>query len=204
MQFDKAEYASAAPAKTCVSCHSPTVDQYFEVGGRIVCSSCSDGLRLTGTGAKAFARAGLFGGVAALLGTVVWFAIIKLANMEIGLIAVGVGVLVGMAVRRGGRGLGGWKYQVLAMCLTYTSIISSYLPFVMRGLAQSGAGSTAFPVVLALSFAAPFFAGNVMGLIIIGIALYEAWKLNRRVPITGPFQIGNPVLPATVASPGST
>jgi hypothetical protein len=40
---------------------------------------------------------------------------------------------------------------------------------------------------------APFLAGfeNIMGLIIIGIGLYEAWKLNRRTPfeMTGPHQV---------------
>ncbi len=44
--------------------------------------------------------------------------------------------------------------------------------------------------MLAIAFAAPFLAGveNIMGLIIIAIGMYEAWKLNRRVElvITGP------------------
>jgi hypothetical protein len=44
-----------------------------------------------------------------------------------------------------------------------------------------------------------------MGWIIIGIALYEAWKLNRRVPITGPFRFGGGLsvpAPAPVTPPG--
>ena len=44
-----------------------------------------------------------------------------------------------------------------------------------------------------LACAAPFLAGvqNVIGIVIIGIGLYEAWKLNRRVPfeITGPHPV---------------
>jgi hypothetical protein len=39
----------------------------------------------------------------------------------------------------------------------------------------------------------PIFAGfsNIIGLIIIGIAVFEAWKLNRRVVlnIAGPFRV---------------
>ena len=41
--------------------------------------------------------------------------------------------------------------------------------------------------------AAPFLAGfeNIIGLLIIAIGLYEAWKLNQRlvVNITGPFEV---------------
>ena len=63
-------------------------------------------------------------------------------------------------------------------------------------------------VVLALLFmagillAVPFLAGveNIIGIIIIGIGLYEAWKLNRRqvFTITGPHTISRtPVAPAS-------
>jgi hypothetical protein len=48
-------------------------------------------------------------------------------------------------------------------------------------------------LLLAFASAAPFLAGfeNIMGLVIIGIGLYEAWKLNRRAvfTITGPHTI---------------
>jgi hypothetical protein len=48
-------------------------------------------------------------------------------------------------------------------------------------------------VVFALACAVPVLAGpeNFLGWIIIGIALYQAWKINRRVPleISGPYKI---------------
>jgi hypothetical protein len=33
---------------------------------------------------------------------------------------------------------------------------------------------------------------NIIGILIIGFGVYEAWKLNRRVPleIAGPFRLG--------------
>lgn len=47
--------------------------------------------------------------------------------------------------------------------------------------------------LLLLACAAPFLAGvqNIMGLVIIGIGMYQAWKLNRRMPlvITGPHTL---------------
>jgi hypothetical protein len=46
--------------------------------------------------------------------------------------------------------------------------------------------------VLGLSFVAPFLSGasNIIGIALIGIALYEAWKFNRSVPlvIDGPLR----------------
>lgn len=48
--------------------------------------------------------------------------------------------------------------------------------------------------LVALAAAAPFLAGieNVLGLLIIGFALFQAWQMNRRVPltITGPYAVG--------------
>jgi hypothetical protein len=52
-------------------------------------------------------------------------------------------------------------------------------------------------IVLAIAVVLPFLGGleNVIGLVIIAIGLYEAWKLNRRVPlvITGPHRVGKPL-----------
>jgi hypothetical protein len=50
-------------------------------------------------------------------------------------------------------------------------------------------------VALVLAFIYPFAAGieNAIGLLIIGFALYEAWRVNRYTPlqIEGPFQLGS-------------
>jgi hypothetical protein len=52
----------------------------------------------------------------------------------------------------------------------------------------------AFAAVFALALASPFLGGfqNIIGILIIGFALWEAWKMNRRVPIEveGPFRLG--------------
>lgn len=73
------------------------------------------------------------------------------------------------------------------------------------GEAQESArdqGEIAYPPIMAIgamlvlflfAMAAPFLAGfeNIIGLIIIGIGLYEAWKLNKRteIKINGPFNM---------------
>lgn len=250
LQFERAEFATPASGQTCAVCKTSITDTYFALGGAVVCPSCSERLMGRAGGRATFLRAWLWGGAAAVLGTIVWFAIVKLTGMELGLVAVAVGYAVGLAVRRGSYGRGGWKYQLLAMFLTYASIVSSYVPFVIKGLGEAAksehavqqakdgvpkdgvkkddgtpeataareeervraeAGkpkqkltlrdvALAVVVVFAIAFVSPFLAitSNFMGLIIIAIALYEAWKLNRRVPVTGPFRVGGALAAADV------
>ncbi len=236
LQFDKVD-APAGAGRVCAGCARPIFDEYFEIGGRVACRACSASLTGGAAGTRRFVRALMFGGGAALLSMIVWYAIIKFADMELGLIAIGVGLFIGMAVRRGAAGLGGWKYQALAMVLTYGAVTVCKVPLVYRAIvaadeqkkagadkvagsddAKAGAPKTdekeagaadgknpgapakaphlgtfllALMVLVGLALASPFFSigDNIMGIIIIGIALYEAWKLNKRVPIQGPFRL---------------
>jgi len=61
----------------------------------------------------------------------------------------------------------------------------------------------AIAFLLAIACIAPFLAGfeNIIGLVIIGIGLYEAWKLNRRsaLTITGPHTLARPPIQAAGA-----
>ena len=57
-------------------------------------------------------------------------------------------------------------------------------------------------MVMALAYALPIIVGtqNFLTLIIIGFALFEAWKINKRIPleITGPFRLP-PSAPGTAS-----
>jgi hypothetical protein len=234
MDFDKAEF-SPGGARSCKRCNRLIHDEYFESAGNILCRSCAEEFGAGGGGGLDFWRALAYGAGAAILGTILWFVIMKALDRELGLVAIAVGLFVGFAVRKGSLGRGGAKYQALAMALTYISITSSYVPFVIQGIAEADdkedvatqgeepkePGKVApdkaplaandksdkgdqkehlsvvqlavfVVMVFGLAFAAPFLAGakNIIGLLIIGIALYEAWKINRKVPIAGPFRIG--------------
>jgi hypothetical protein len=56
--------------------------------------------------------------------------------------------------------------------------------------------AVALVALVLLAMAAPFLAGiqNVIGILIIGFALFEAWRVNAHVPlqVEGPFEIGIP------------
>ena len=253
IQFDKAELAAATA--NCTSCSAPITSTYYEANGNVICARCRAQLQWEeshGSGMGRFVKASFFGTLAAALGSAIYYGVAALTNMEFGLIAILVGVMVGAAVKRGSRGRGGWLYQGLAIFLTYGSIVSTYIPPILKAFKEQSErqsekqqaaatspapqpapspvpGPTAQPVaamqpapapspepklpggplvgvflalafLLALAFAAPFLAGvqNIMGIIIIFIGLYEAWKINRRVPlvINGPYRVGAPRVPS--------
>ena len=120
------------------------------------CGPCVDSFK--GAGPTAFLRALLFGGGAALLGTIAWYAI-KITDSEFGLLGIVVGLFVGVAVRKGARGLGGWKYQALAMVLTYLSITTSYVPILIKAAADAAAQDKKEAATEALGSAAAPKAG---------------------------------------------
>lgn len=221
LQFDKAEPAGPSSAPACATCETPLADVYHALQGQKICGACRTAIesRKTedGTAAGRFGAALGLGLLGAALGSVIYFAVLKITGYEIGLIAIVVGFLVGAAVRKGSRGKGGWLYQGMAVLLTYCAIVTTYMPFVIEGFRQAQAQEEKAPtaedapataaatggplmlgfallVVFGIAFVAPFLAGaqNILGLLIIGFALFEAWKLNARAPavvITGPFKI---------------
>src|SRR5215475_6321852 len=87
-----------------------------------------------GSGVKRFCGALVLGVLAAMAGAGLYFAITALTGYELGLVAIVVGLLVGSAVRWGSQRRGGWLYQGLAMFLTYSAIITTYIPPLLTGI----------------------------------------------------------------------
>ncbi len=138
MQFDKVDLAAPGEARSCRICKRPIDGEYFEIARNVICACCAAALAGSKQGRGAFGRALLYGVGAALLGTIAWYAIVKITDREFGLLAIAVGLFVGVAVKKGARGLGGWRYQALAMVLTYVSITASYVPLVIKGIVEAG------------------------------------------------------------------
>jgi len=213
LQFDKAEFDDRPEGPpvvpTCATCNRSVESSYYLIGETIVCASCREQVVAALSDPRAggrFGRAALYGSVAALLGTVVWYAIRKATGYEIGLVAIGVGIIVGIAVKKGSGGLGGKRYQALAVALTYASIALANLPEIVEGLAASPPPTDAsapaptlsgfflaWGILVLVALASPFLMGfqNIIGILIIGIGLYEAWKITRYVApvIRGPFEV---------------
>jgi len=253
LQFDTAESSSASSDLRCVGCQE-ALGTYYEVNAGRVCRRCRDKLlaAFNAPHLGGLLRATGLGVVAAALGAGLYYGVAALTGYELGLISIVVGLLVGFAVRMGARGRGGWRYQALAVFLTYVSIASTYMPGLITAMKQKAntpaatqgvaAGATtpdaaaprtdaaapntvaeappaapnapsatapgaaakperslssalaAIGLLFVFMLAVPFLAGvdNFMGLVLIAIALYEAWKVNRGPALTVkcPFDAG--------------
>ena len=145
LQFEHAEF-SAPPGLRCVACKAPIAETYFEANGQVICEPCRDramAVRELGSGVGRLAGAAVLGLGAAALGAVVWYVVREVTHLEIGLIAIVVGIAVGTAVRRGAKGRGGVAYQMLAVVLTYLSIVSANAPYVWNGVRRGFANEVA-------------------------------------------------------------
>jgi hypothetical protein len=76
----------------------------------------------------AFLRALLLGAGAAVIGLILYASFTILTDLYIGFISLGVGWLVGKAMMKGANGVGGRRYQVAAVLLTYFAISVAEVP----------------------------------------------------------------------------
>jgi hypothetical protein len=135
LDFEQADFGGApGEALVCAHCGVPIGDAYYTLGDVVHCPRCHDGVQdqlARGPGMLGCLRAFGFGGVAAIAGAALWAGVTYVTNYEIGLIAIAVGWLVGVAVRAGSGGIGGVPYQVLAIALTYLAIVATDVPEIL-------------------------------------------------------------------------
>jgi hypothetical protein len=130
LQFQKVEPLPDASMRRCVACAAPIASTYYHAQGQVVCPTCAQRIHVgqQAPPAISLAKAALYGAAAALLGCILYAAVAIILNLEIGIIAIVVGIMVGRAVRKGSNGLGGRPQQILAVVLTYFAITTSYIP----------------------------------------------------------------------------
>ena len=220
LQFEHAEPLPApGTGPQCLACKQHIAKTYYHAQGHMVCEACAQRIQsgqqkplVTSLG-----RAALYGLGAALAGCTLYALVAILTGLEVGLIAILVGYMVGRAVRHGSGGLGGRPQQIMAVVLTYFAITTSYLPvFVYQSIKNPSsvqqARQTDTPqcrsrsprcrfaqaiVMLILIFAAaPFLSltqglGALITLFIIFIGLQRAWRLTARseILIMGPYEL---------------
>jgi hypothetical protein len=210
LQFDTAE--GLVPGEVaCSVCSTPLVSEYHQLNGQAACAVCRAKADVEHTRDRRLSQfwiASFYGLGAAIVGGLLYWGFVKVTNIELGLMAIAVGWLVGKAVMKGSNHRGGRRYQVLAIALTYLSIAMSYSALMFGALERPVSGEIGRGVLLLAALAAPFLGGfsNIIGWIIIAIGLFEAWKHTREVPYasSGPFAIVSPPLvdvPATPAHP---
>jgi hypothetical protein len=147
LQFDHALAADGTPAASpaatgipCAACGTAIGDQYFRVGRKQVCARCRSAIEAHETAARAelrkpmqTVRALLFGLGAAVLGAILYYAVIAITGFEVGYVALAIGYGVGYAIRKATRGRGARRFQVIAVVLTYFAVGLAYIPLAFGG-----------------------------------------------------------------------
>lgn len=193
LSFDKAEYTGTAPALACAMCGGAVHGTYYEANGNVLCPVCAEALRGEANPRaeqERFRRASGFGLLGALAGGAGYAIITEMSGYNIGLVAIGVAWVVGRGVRHGARGLGGPKFQLLTLALTYLAIAGSWLPRIVQGAEIEWTAAIALQVGwLALQLPVITALEAPMSAVITAFALFEAWRSNAGgVPaLSGPF-----------------
>ncbi|MBS1829756.1 MAG: hypothetical protein JST93_30935 [Acidobacteria bacterium] len=136
LQFQTADIAEKKPA--CSQCSTLLENEYYQLAGADICPACANAFQTGQQRPKqTWVMQGFLYGLGAAIGcSIVYAAIVWITNFELSLMAIVVGYVVGKAVLRGARGLGGRRCQMVAVALTYFSITTSYLPLMFKAFAE--------------------------------------------------------------------
>jgi len=218
-------------AAVCAACGTAIETEYYQINGHVACASCrsrAEASAETPRGIRPLVTAGFFGLGAGIVGAVIYFAVIALLNLEIGIVAVLIGYMVGYAIRKGIHGRGGRRFQVLAVGLTYASIAMAYTPIAVKSAMESegknanvsaAASSSSTPstqtsteegslflalgTVFALVAALPVLVvfGSLPSSLISGVIIFVGLAQAWRMTAAPHLQIFGPYRVGTTASP---
>src|SRR2546421_2218281 len=134
-QFGTAEYKGATGGETCRACKQTITGEYYRVNGVQACAACVGKVKeqMPKDTHAAFVRGMLFGVGGAIAGLIVYSVFGIVTGIVIGYVSLAVGWLVGKAIRAGSKGVGGRRYQIVAVAFTYAAVSMSAIPM---GIAQ--------------------------------------------------------------------
>ena len=202
LNFDRAIPASGTASTTgatavqCAVCHRTITASYHTVNGTPSCESCRTILAAIGAPVREpflIAKALVLGFGAALVGAVIYWAVIRFFRLEIGIVAVLNGWMVGKALRVGSGGRGGRVLQVAAALLTYLSVGMAYVPLALQAGATLGLATLLSAALLPVYVILGSLPGGLISALIIGFGMVQAWQLTGTpaLDIQGPFRVGN-------------
>jgi hypothetical protein len=222
-QFATAEYSSQAGAANCKSCGKALAGAYYRANGVPVCGACAQRIKALAPvdSHSAFVRGICLGVGGAILGLALYVGFALATGWIVGFVSLAVGYIVGKAIVLGSGGVGGRRYQIAAVLLTYIAVSMAAVPIALSqqmkqksAQQQTQAGDvapTAKPkmgllraigVLTMIGLASPFLdlanpAHGVIGLIILFVGIRIAWRLtaSRAVSISGPISDTAPATP---------
>jgi hypothetical protein len=155
LNFDRVESASgsenSAPNQ-CANCGKALGATYHTANGAPICSSCRGKLQTASAPLRdpgVLFKAILFGFGASIVGAIIYYAVMRYLNLEIGLVAILTGWMVGKAMHGATGGRGGRLLQVSAGVLTYISVAMAYFPFAVASVQEQIASAPIEPTDVA-------------------------------------------------------
>ncbi len=132
-QFTTAEYSGSSGGDRCVSCNQLLMARYYRVNTRMACEGCVQELqrRQPADSHAGYVRGMLFGVGAAIVGMAGYAGFTILTGLYIGYVSLAVGWLVGKAIMLGSKGIGGRRYQIAAVILTYAAVSLAAVPIAL-------------------------------------------------------------------------
>lgn len=127
--------ATDRPSVTCAFCRTPLHDEYHQVGKRPACATCRRTVErqiAVPASPGVMLRAVLFALGAAVAGAVVYYGVAEITGLQIGIVAVLIGYMVGWAVQRATGNRGGRRFQIVAAVFTYWSVGLAYTPLAFK------------------------------------------------------------------------
>ncbi|NRA34026.1 MAG: hypothetical protein HRU17_11865 [Polyangiaceae bacterium] len=207
LSFDRADFSDSTPVTDgaaaadgrsptdpefrCTVCDEGVHGEYYQSGDAAVCALCRERvLSELAEGHGSVASAFAYGAGAGALGALGYYAVTTISGYELGIIAIAVGYAVGRGVRHGAGTRDHWIYRAMALVLTYVAMVATYIPAILSSLGEFDLLSIA--IALVLSLGAPYFfitEGQLMGLVILAIGLWQSWSLTAgpRIVLDGPF-----------------
>jgi hypothetical protein len=196
-QFGTAEYAGSPGDDHCQFCHQPISGNYYRVNEAMACLGCAEKARgeLAKDTHAAYMRGLLYGIGAALVGMILYATFAITTGIIIGYVSLAVGWMVGNAILKGSGGVGGRRYQITAVLLTYCAVSMAAVPIWIHYAAkqkqaqeqdlaarqrqlENEFGQQGRPVTPTPNNARPSMASGLAMLALIGIAspFIEIWE----------------------------
>jgi uncharacterized protein (DUF983 family) len=197
-QFTTAEYAADSSKMSCAVCRQPISGSYFKIKSSPVCAGCTEKIRakMPRDSHGAFARAVVFGIVGAVIGLTLYVAFALATGLIIGWVSLAVGWIVGKAMRMGSGGVGGRRYQVVAVLLTYFAVSMSAVPIALYESGQihhiqlgRALGRLAWLGVASPVLELRHTVSGLIGIIILFVGIRFAWTFTagQALQVSGPF-----------------
>lgn len=193
-QFSTAEYQTQPATDTCKLCGQPLSIGYYQTSDGKCCEACAS---------KVFPRAVLLGLVGAAIGLALYAGFEIMTNIVIGYVSLAVGFIVAKAILMGSKGIGGRRYQVLALILTYLAVSLSFIP-VFLSFSHLSITEVSSPKLLMLGLISPFWeltiepGSGLIGLVILLVGIRIAWRMTASKAHGEPTGLSNAQGPTTL------